>query len=302
MPFWTYMLHCRGGYFYVGHTDDLDRRISEHQSGSIPGFTADHQPIEFVWSQDFPTRDEAKAAERRIKGWSRAKKLALIRGDWDGISLLAKKKDSASTSSAQTEQGEIPDLSHQSSPRPAHPEHGAGLSFSLQPHPLTPPSKVQNAAALLRISDGLVWLTFEIEPGDALELPDKAKPLRTDGLWQSTCFELFVASEGAAYREFNFSPSSAWAAYRFSSYREGMSDQPMQTAPHINAQNFADRFQLTASLDARLLPPGVDFALSAVIEEIDGTKSYWALAHPLGKPDFHHPACFAATLPPPSRA
>jgi len=97
--FWTYMLHCHGGYFYVGHTDDLDRQIGQHQSGTIPGFTADHRPVELVWSQDFPTRDEAKAAEKQIKGWSRAKKLALIRGDWERISRLAKKRDSPSTSS-----------------------------------------------------------------------------------------------------------------------------------------------------------------------------------------------------------
>ena len=93
------MLHFRGGYFYVGHTDDLERRIAQHRSGALPGFTADHQPIEFVWSQDFPTRYEAQTAEKQIKGWSRAKKLALIRGDWPRISLLAKKKDSPSTSS-----------------------------------------------------------------------------------------------------------------------------------------------------------------------------------------------------------
>jgi predicted GIY-YIG superfamily endonuclease len=75
------MLHCRGGKFYTGHTDDLERRIGEHQSGLVKGFTSDKFPVELVWSQDFPTRYEALSAERQIKGWSRAKKLALIRGD-----------------------------------------------------------------------------------------------------------------------------------------------------------------------------------------------------------------------------
>ena len=93
------MLHCRGGFFYVGHTDDLERRIAQHSTGAIPGFTADHLPVELVWSQDFPTRYEAQTAEKQIKGWSRAKKLALIRSDWERISVLAKKKDSPSTSS-----------------------------------------------------------------------------------------------------------------------------------------------------------------------------------------------------------
>lgn len=103
MTFWAYMLHCRGGFFYVGHTDDLERRISQHKMGPLPGFTADHLPVEYVWSQEFVTRDEAKAAEKQIKGWSRAKKMALIRGDWARISALANSKNGPSTSSGQTE-------------------------------------------------------------------------------------------------------------------------------------------------------------------------------------------------------
>jgi len=93
MPFWAYMLHCRGGSFYVGHTDNLELRIGQHQSGRIEGFTRGHLPVTLVWSQDFPSRIEALEAERRIKGWSRAKKLALIRGDWALISALAKSKN-----------------------------------------------------------------------------------------------------------------------------------------------------------------------------------------------------------------
>lgn len=103
MTFWAYMLHCRGGYFYVGHTDDLERRVAQHKMGTFPGFTADHQPVEYVWSQEFVTREEAKAAEKQVKGWSRAKKMALIRGDWARISALAKSKDGPSTSSGQME-------------------------------------------------------------------------------------------------------------------------------------------------------------------------------------------------------
>ena len=90
MSFWAYMLHCRGGAYYTGHTDDLEKRISEHQGGLIEGFTSARLPVELVWSQEFPTRIEALEAEQRIKGWSRKKKMALIRGDWDEISMLAK--------------------------------------------------------------------------------------------------------------------------------------------------------------------------------------------------------------------
>ncbi|MCA1749097.1 MAG: GIY-YIG nuclease family protein [Parasphingopyxis sp.] len=105
MSFWTYMLHCRGGYFYVGHTDNLERRMAEYESGAICGFVRDHWPASLVWSETCPTRYEALEMERRIKGWSKVKKLALIRGDWEAISMLAKKKKvSPSTSSGRTDE------------------------------------------------------------------------------------------------------------------------------------------------------------------------------------------------------
>jgi putative endonuclease len=105
MAFWVYMLHCRGGKSYVGHTDDLERRMGQHQSGAVPGFTRDLLPVTLVWCQDLPSRYEAIAAERQIKGWSRAKKMALIRGDWAMVSALAKGKNGPSTSSGRTEEG-----------------------------------------------------------------------------------------------------------------------------------------------------------------------------------------------------
>ena len=90
MTFWAYMLHCNGGYFYAGHTDDLHRRIAQHEAGVVAGFVADHWPAKLVWSQEFPTRIEALETERRIKGWSRAKKLAWVRGDRDAVHDLAR--------------------------------------------------------------------------------------------------------------------------------------------------------------------------------------------------------------------
>ncbi len=97
------MLHCNAGVFYTGHTDNLETRIAQHKTGAIKVFSSRFLPVELVWSQEFVTRDEAKAAEKQIKGWSRAKKLALIRGDWEEISRLAKGKGSPSTSSGQTD-------------------------------------------------------------------------------------------------------------------------------------------------------------------------------------------------------
>ncbi|HJU77385.1 MAG TPA: GIY-YIG nuclease family protein [Sphingomicrobium sp.] len=105
MSFWAYMLHCRGGAFYVGHTYDLERQVAEHETGAIKGFTSDRLPVKLVWSQEFSTRHEAKEAERQLKGWSRAKEMALIRGDRTRISLLAKGKNGPSTSSGQIELG-----------------------------------------------------------------------------------------------------------------------------------------------------------------------------------------------------
>jgi len=92
MSFWAYMLHCNGGRFYVGHTDNLEGRLQQHETGAIRGFTHAFLPVQHVWSQEFTTREEAKAAEKQIKGWSRAKELALIRGDWGEISRLAKSR------------------------------------------------------------------------------------------------------------------------------------------------------------------------------------------------------------------
>jgi tRNA/rRNA methyltransferase len=89
MTFWAYMLRCADGSYYVGQTDALERRVGEHQSGLIPGYTATRRPVTLVWSESFSDRDQAKEAETRIKSWSRAKKEALIRGDWTGVGIAA---------------------------------------------------------------------------------------------------------------------------------------------------------------------------------------------------------------------
>ena len=103
MSFWTYILRCADGSYYVGHTDDLEARVGAHQSGSIEGHTQKRRPVVLVWSQDFPDRQSALESERQIKGWSRAKKEALIRGDWPAIQRLAARatvlRDAGSTSS-----------------------------------------------------------------------------------------------------------------------------------------------------------------------------------------------------------
>jgi tRNA/rRNA methyltransferase len=116
MDFYTYMLRCSDGSYYLGHTEDVEARLAQHQSGELAGYTQKRRPVELVWLELFPTRDEAFAAERRIKGWSRAKKEALIAGDWKGTSALAKKdfvlRYAGSTSSPATQDERVVDYSN----------------------------------------------------------------------------------------------------------------------------------------------------------------------------------------------
>ena len=92
MSFWVYVLRCSDGSYYTGHTDDLDSRIGAHQTGEIPGYTASRRPVKLVFSQECVTRIEALSAEIQIKGWTRAKKEALFRGDWSEINRLSRGK------------------------------------------------------------------------------------------------------------------------------------------------------------------------------------------------------------------
>jgi putative endonuclease len=92
VAFWVYLLRCADGSYYAGHTDDLDKRIGEHVTGACGGYTSTRLPVELVWSQECTTRIEALDFERQIKGWRRAKKEALIRGDWDEVSRLARSR------------------------------------------------------------------------------------------------------------------------------------------------------------------------------------------------------------------
>ncbi|HEY8012044.1 MAG TPA: GIY-YIG nuclease family protein [Rudaea sp.] len=89
MSFWTYMLKCADDSYYAGHTDNLEKRMSEHGTGAPTCYTTNRRPVALVWSQEFATREEALAAERQIKGWSRKKKEALLRNDWKEIQRLA---------------------------------------------------------------------------------------------------------------------------------------------------------------------------------------------------------------------
>ena len=170
------------------------------------------------------------------------------------------------------------------------------MRFQLTPHPDTPPERPDMSMEvwLERWEDGRAEISYHLQaPTDEIVLPDQPRHGPADGLWRSTCFELFVR-DGEGYREYNFSPSGAWAAYRFNGYRSGMRPLELEHEPQIDADDNGDTFVLDAIID---LEGEGRFGLSAVVEEVSGTISYWALAHAPGAPDFHHDACFAATLP-----
>jgi hypothetical protein len=151
-----------------------------------------------------------------------------------------------------------------------------------------------------RPSAGGVVLSYVVH-GDiaALRLPPIAAPARGDDLWQHTCFEAFIGTAaGAAYYELNFSPSTQWAAYRFDSHRNGMRVATEIGAPTIEVQPTSDRYTLQAllkldGLSGLARDAGWRLGLAVITEDTHGGKSCWALAHPPGKPDFHHFDCFA---------
>jgi hypothetical protein len=144
-------------------------------------------------------------------------------------------------------------------------------------------------------------------------VPVPAQEGRADGLWAHTCFEAFVALPGSpGYLELNFSPSGQWAAYRFESYRQGMAPA-LDVVPRLAMGRGEDRLELQAEVPWRgLAPPGpvpgpkapwglpLRIGLSAVVEDRQGRLSYWALRHPPGRPDFHHPESLSLVLEPAS--
>ena len=286
MTFWTYMIQCGDRTFYVGHTNDLEERWGEHRTNAYKGYTSTRHPLHLVWSQEFGTRLEALEAERRLKGWGKEKKLALIRGDWALVSRLSRsrKEGRASTSSARTVFG------GGSQSLFLHPHHA---SFPLEPFSLEVRGSLSTARLQLRYR-----LTGNLA---TLRIPLPATPDRRDNLWQHTCFEAFIASD-AGYFEINLSPSTQWAAYAFTAYREGMANLDVP-APIIKTSRTDRMLELTAEIELPSEARPERLGVSAVIEEVSGAKSYWALRHPPGdKPDFHHPDCFAIALSPAGQA
>lgn len=175
------------------------------------------------------------------------------------------------------------------------------MQLTLKPHPDAQPAHppfevwatVDHAAAFGAVGTLNIWFGIKA-PAERFVLPE-AEGGRADDLWQTTCFEAFLrAEEAEGYREWNFAPSGQWAAYDFTGYRVGRSDAEVKE-PYIRMEDNLTWWTLGATIGIEA-GPRWQLGLSAILEETDGTRSYWALAHADGEPDFHAPACFAARL------
>ncbi|MDQ8028865.1 MAG: DOMON-like domain-containing protein [Brevundimonas sp.] len=174
---------------------------------------------------------------------------------------------------------------------------------SLISHPTTSLAGATVSLDVRRTGDGQVLFWFSASGMSGVRLSHDGRPPtrdRLDELWRHTCCEAFIKA-GTGYYEFNFAPGGDWQAYHFTGYREGMSRPDLPT-PIVSAHRHGDLWQLQAYVDPGGLPGLQDGAplvmgASAVIETKAGDISYWALAHPSDKPDFHHPDSFVLELP-----
>jgi predicted GIY-YIG superfamily endonuclease len=135
MNFYIYILKCADDSYYTGHTDDLEKRIAQHQQRYFKScYTANRLPVELIYCQGFPTREEALASERQIKGWSRKKKEAMMRGDWNEVSRLAQNTLRHTSARLSTgAQGERSNSAHSKTIN--SPNHGEPDSSSVHAEP-----------------------------------------------------------------------------------------------------------------------------------------------------------------------
>jgi len=154
-----------------------------------------------------------------------------------------------------------------------------------------------------RATDGTLALAYSLTGSVTRVRVPAPRPRRmADRLWEHTCCEAFIAQAGRpAYHEFNFAPSGEWMAHAFRAYRDGgpLADQALD--PGIATRATADALELHATIRLARLAPALalaelNLALSVVVEDEAGAFAYWALRHPPGRPDFHHPDAFALVL------
>jgi hypothetical protein len=172
-------------------------------------------------------------------------------------------------------------------------------TLSLVPHPDHLPQRVSAVStAVIGLDRHWLRLRWRVSDAAGVVIPPFAGRGRADGLWQRTCFELFLREPGSeAYVELNLSPSEEWAAYDFSGYRAGMAERAMPRDCDCTIRRGGNLLIFDAAVPVAGLPAAPwEMGISAVIEEEGGAKSLWALRHAAGKADFHADACFAARL------
>lgn len=172
----------------------------------------------------------------------------------------------------------------------------ASTLLDLIPHPTITAPKGVAVRALCQRQGASLSLEYRIRGELArLCIPDHGPQNRKDGLWRTTCLEAFIRQPGESrYREYNFSPNGAWACYAFSEYR-GAAQSPDCEAPDIQCCMTDNELLLDVRL-ADIATGPLQLGLSAVVEDLAGQLSYWALHHPAEKPDFHDAAGFVLTL------
>jgi hypothetical protein len=177
-------------------------------------------------------------------------------------------------------------------------------ALSLTPHPEALDTAVRSIdARVCRRQRGTLTVAYVLEGQlDRLRVPAPRAARFANRLWEHTCFEIFIRAQGLpAYHEFNLSPSGEWAAYAFERYREGVPLVDESLNPQVTVRSAAGKLEVEAVIRLDLLSPtyartALALAVSAVVEHRDGAICYWALRHPAGKPDFHHPDAFALRL------
>jgi hypothetical protein len=178
------------------------------------------------------------------------------------------------------------------------------LPTALVRHPDAPCGAVDSIQCFLDWKrSGVLTITYLLNGAvDQLRIPPYQSTRRADGLWRSSCFEAFVgAKNDAEYYEFNFSPSGEWAVYQFRDYRDGGPIEVDRFEPVISVRQESRTLELCAVIRLDHLPElqldvRLSVGLSAVIKGSDARLSYWALKHPPGEPDFHHPDSFVIEI------
>jgi len=200
------------------------------------------------------------------------------------------------------------------SPRPERPRVPI-ITVGLRPHPTSPDASAPGSGPVGRLLATMFsppggGAVFEFRLEDSRlgrlaipePLPAAARTGPVDGLWQHTCFEVFLGVPGEAqYREYNFSPSGQWAVYAFRAWRERVEDFAPAAAPEIHITREDGVLVVEAHVPAELLPTvpaGSDLQvnLAAVVERKDGQLEYWTLRHVAAQPDFHARETFVLTL------